>query len=598
LRRGPRQPQKTAAVTGKLRSCHKLHWRMTEDSEELWIRRLLEVGRTVMTELDLSVVLDRVLQAAREITGARYAALGILNEQRTELEQFLTSGVDDETHRTIGELPRGRGVLGTLIEHPLPLRLADVGQHPSSYGFPAGHPVMRSFLGVPIVIRGQAWGNLYLTEKQGNEFTAQDEEAAMTLADWAAIAIDHAQVHETSERRRDEAEKAVRGLEATRDVVAAIGREIALEHVLELIVKRGRVLVGARSVVIMLREGEELVVQASAGHVHEARGVRLPITDSTSGEVLEHLRPERIADVAARLRIAPSEFGVPNAQTALLVPMVYRSEAVGVLAAFDRDGGVFNEDDEQMLRTFAASAATAVVLAQSVQADRLRSSLAAAEAERRRWARELHDETLQSLGGLRIRLSSALRHDDLPIAQEAMREAVAQIGREIENLRAIITELRPAALDELGLRSAIEGLLDRHREQSGFHLDGELVLPGPSAGEERLEEELETAVYRLVQEALTNVAKHAQARSVRVAVSESEGQLSIEVQDDGSGFDADTVSQGFGLAGMRERVGLAGGTLNIESNERGTLLRARLPVRHRNPAGGAVDGSGSEQTVS
>ncbi len=158
---------------------------------------------------------------------------------------------------------------------------------------------------------------------------------------------------------------------------------------------------------------------------------------------------------------------------------------VGVLAAFDRgeDGDEFSEEDEQMLRTFAASAATAVALAQSVQADRLRSSLAAADAERRRWARELHDETLQSLGGLRVLISSALRRDDLPRAQEAMRKAVAHIEQEIDNLRAIITELRPATLDELGLRSAIEGLLDRHREQSGFQLDGELELPDPSAGE-------------------------------------------------------------------------------------------------------------------
>src|SRR5271169_3471983 len=118
-------------------------------SEELWIRRLLDVGRELVTELDLGVVLDRVLETAREITGARYAALGILNDQHTELEQFLTSGIDEETHRAIGDLPRGRGVLGALIEHPRPLRLSDVGQHPSSYGFPAGHPVMRSFLGVP-----------------------------------------------------------------------------------------------------------------------------------------------------------------------------------------------------------------------------------------------------------------------------------------------------------------------------------------------------------------------------------------------------------------------------------------------------------------
>jgi signal transduction histidine kinase len=557
------------------------------DSEEPWIHHLLNVGRSLMTELDLGAVLDRVLQTAREITGARYAALGILNEDRSELEQFLTSGVDEETHRAIGALPRGRGVLGVLIEHPRPLRLPDVGRHPSSYGFPAGHPVMRSFLGVPIVIRGQAWGNLYLTEKQGGEFCERDEEAAMILADWAAVAIDNARVYETSERRRQELEKAFRSLQATRDVAVAIGDEVALEHVLELIVKRGRALVDARSLVIMLRDGQELVVRASAGHIHELQGMRLPIAESISGQVLEHRRPERITDVAARLQNArdESEFGVSDAHTALLVPMVYRGEALGVLAAFDRgaEGDAFGEDDEQMLRTFAASAATAVAMAQSVQADRLRSSLAAADAERRHWARELHDETLQGLGGLRVLLSSALRRNDLERAQEAMREGVAHIEQEIANLRAIITELRPAALDELGLRTAIEALLERHRQQSGFEIDDELALPGPST-EDRLNGDLETTVYRLVQEALTNVAKHARAEQVRVAIGESGEELSIEVQDDGVGFDPQTTDRGFGLAGMQERVTLAGGTLSVESGEWGTLISARLPARIERPA--------------
>jgi signal transduction histidine kinase len=573
---------------------------MSMASEDQRTRRLLEVGRALVTELDLSVVLDRVLQTARELTGAHYAALGILNEQRTELEQFLTSGVDEEIHKAIGELPRGRGLLGVLIKDPRVLRLGDVGQDPSSYGFPAGHPVMRSFLGVPISIRGQAWGNLYLTEKEGDQFSEQDEEAAVILADWAAIAIDNARLYETSERRRQELEKTSRGLEATRDVTVAIGGEVALEHVLELIVKRGRVLVVARSLVIMLRDGDELVVHASAGHVEDMHGARLPISESTSGQVLEHQRPERITDVAARLRIASKQLGVADAQTALLVPMVYRGEAVGVLAAFDRgeQGDVFSEDDEQILRMFAASAATAVALAQSVQADRLRSSLAAADHERRRWARELHDETLQGLGGLRVLLSSARRRDDLQQAQQAMFEAMEHIDREIENLRSIITELRPAALDELGLATAIDALLDRHREQSGFQVVGELALANPSGVRERLDGELETTVYRLVQEALTNVAKHADASHVRVAVTESDGELLIAVQDDGAGFDPRSASPGFGLAGMRERVVLAGGTLSVEPGERGTLVIARLPANPGKAAGAQSEPSGSNQAAS
>ena len=563
------------------------------------IRRLQDIGRVLTSELDQEIVLNHLLETAREITGARYAALGILDEQHSGLERFLTSGVDEATHQAIGDLPRGRGALGVLIDHPQPLRLREVGQHPSSYGFPAGHPVMRSFLGVPIVIRGQAWGNLYLTEKAEGEFTQADEEDAVTLAQWAAIAIENARLYETSERRRQELERAFRGVEATRDVALAIGGEIALEHVLELIVKRGRALVSARSLVIMLRDGEEFVVQASAGHLQDVRGVRLSIAASTYGQVLERRRPERVADVVSRLGIAPEEFGVADSQTALLVPMVYRSDAVGVLAAFDRGEAseAFTEDDEQVLRTFAVSAATAVVLAQSVRADRLRSSLAAADAERRRWARELHDETLQSLGGLRVLLSSALRLDDLQPAQKAMREAIQHIECEIGNLRAIITELRPAALDELGLEAAIEALLDRHGEQNGCQVEGDLTLPGPVAGVARLEAELESTAYRLVQEALTNVAKHARADTVRVDVGVFDGELLVEVQDDGAGFDTDAASQGFGLAGMHERVSLADGTLRISSGERGTLVKACLPARRRDSASSQVEGSGLEQAA-
>ncbi|HUB73972.1 MAG TPA: GAF domain-containing sensor histidine kinase [Solirubrobacteraceae bacterium] len=554
---------------------------MDASSEQLWIRRLLDAGRELVTELDVENVLERVLATARELTGARYAALGILNERRTELERFLTAGMEPGLQRAIGDLPRGRGVLGELIEHPRPLRLADVGEHPSSYGFPAGHPVMRSFLGVPIELRGEVWGNLYLTEKQDGEFSERDEEAAAILAEWAGVAIGNARLYEASESRRQEAEKAIRGLEATRDVAVAIGGEIGLDHVLELIVKRGRALVRARSLVILLREREELVVQASAGHVDAGSGTRLPIAGSTSGQVLERGRSERISDVRLRLLIPPSDFGVTDPRTALLVPMLHRGSGVGVLAAFDRgeEGSSFSEDDERLLQTFAASAATAVALAQSVRSDRLRSSMAAADAERRRWARELHDETLQGLGALRVLLSSARRGEDLEHARSAMGDAVEQIEREIANLRAIITELRPAALDELGLGAAVEALLDRHREQSGFEVEGQLELLELAGARGGLGGELETAVYRIVQEALTNVAKHARAEHVRVALRQRrDGQLVVEVQDDGVGFDPALSSNGFGLAGMRERIALAGGSLKLESGEHGTLLVAALPV--------------------
>ena len=280
------------------------------------------------------------------ITGARYAALGVLDEQRSELERFVTAGIDAATHRAIGDLPRGRGVLGVLIEDPRPLRLGDVGRHPRSYGFPAGHPADGSFLGVPIMIRGQAWGNLYLTEKDGGASSPRPtRRRRVILAQWAATAIENARLYEISERRREEPSGRCAGCEAPRHRRRDRQRD-ELGRVLELIVKRGRALVDARSVLIMLREGDELVVAASAGHAADVRGRRLPISGSTSGQVLERGRPERIATSPADLRIARDELGVPDAHTALLVPMIHRGDGVGVLAAFDRgeDGAAFTDE--------------------------------------------------------------------------------------------------------------------------------------------------------------------------------------------------------------------------------------------------------------
>ena len=541
-------------------------------------RRLLQVGRALVTEHNTEAVLDRILHEAREITGARYAALGVLDESRSGLERFITLGIDEATHRAIGDLPHGRGVLGVLIHDPRPLRLPDVGDHPHSYGFPVGHPPMHSFLGVPIVIRGEGWGNLYLAEKMGaDEFSADDEEAAMALAQWAATAIDNARLHESGERRREELERAVRSLQAARDIADAISGTSDLDRVLELIVKRGRALIDAQSVVIMLREQNELVVTASAGHAAGALGHRLPISRSTSGQVLERGRAERISDVGTRLRIAPKELGVPDARHALLVPMLHHGAGIGVLAAFDRgaDQQEFTVDDEQLLRTFAASAANAVAINRGIQAERLRSTIAAADAERGRWARELHDQTLQSLGGLRVLLASTVGRGDSQTKDEAMRQAIEDIELEIGNLRAIISDLRPTLLDDLGLLPALEALIDRRRD-AGLEIAAQLDLPNPPTGPDSLTPELETTIYRLVQEALTNVVKHAQATTVRVFVGLADGDAIVEVEDDGKGFDATAQTSGFGLAGMRERVYLAGGELQVEPGESGTTMRARL----------------------
>lgn len=547
---------------------------MSAPSTEDKLRRLLSIGRELVSELDPEAVLTRILEEARTLTGARYAALGVLGGQRTQLERFVTVGIDENTYRAIGELPRGRGVLGVLIDDPRPLRLAHVADHPESYGFPAGHPTMDSFLGVPIVIRGEAWGNLYLTEKStGGEFTEEDEEAALNLAELAATAIQNAQLYETSELRRTEAERALLSLRAARDIADAIAGVADLDKVLELIVKRGRALVDARTVLIMLREEDSLVVAASAGHAIDARRRRIPMTASTSGRVLDRGRPERIADVSS-LMVHAQELGVSDAQTALLVPMIHRGTRVGVLAAFDRGAAheAFTADDEEALRSFASSAGTAVAVHRSVEAERLRAAILAADAERARWARELHDQTLQALGGLRVLLASALRRGPNESFERAIRQAIEDVELETDNLRAIISDLRPSLLDDLGLVPAMEALFERRRA-AGLEIGGEIALPN----ELPLETELETTIYRLVQEALTNVAKHARAIRADVTVHVDGGSVVVEVRDDGVGFKVDEPGAGFGLAGMQERVYLAGGKLELRSDDRGTLVRAVLP---------------------
>jgi signal transduction histidine kinase len=328
--------------------------------------------------------------------------------------------------------------------------------------------------------------------------------------------------------------------------------------------------------------------------------VRLPISETVCGQVMERRRPERVNDVGARLGIDAGHFGVVDAHTALLVPLLYRNSSVGVLCAFDRggDGERFSADDEMLLRTFAASAATAVAMAQSVQEERLRHSLAAAEAERRRWARELHDETLQGLGGLRVLLSAALRRGGHEETREAVRQAIEQIEQEIANLRGIITELRPAALDELGLASAINSLIERHREHGELAIEADIGLADPRPGQPRLAPELETTIYRIVQEALTNALKHAEATRVGVVVGEQDGEVVVEVRDDGVGFRPDATTRGYGLTGMRERVQLAGGRLQIDTGEQGTRVRAAVPARHAaGHAAASGDMAGAQRAV-
>jgi signal transduction histidine kinase len=329
----------------------------------------------------------------------------------------------------------------------------------------------------------------------------------------------------------------------------------------------------------MLLDGDELVVAAMAGHGDRSGDLRIPVNGSTSGQVMLRGRSERIDEVASRLLISADKLGVPDAHSALIVPLAYRDEPLGVLLAFDRTPGAqrFTDEDERALKAFAASAATAVVIAQSVEKQRLRDTLIASEQERRRWARELHDETLQALGGLRVLLSSARRVGTLDALVSSTGQALEQIEQEITNLRAIITELRPAALDELGLAAAVEALLERHRAVNGLEISGHIDI----AADGERDPDLAATVYRVVQEALTNVAKHANAKHVTVLVETADGQIKLAVLDDGRGFAIEERTEGFGVMGMEERVTASGGELAIQSTESGTAVTAWLPLRQR-----------------
>lgn len=371
--------------------------------------RLLEIGRNLTANLDLESLLQQITGAARDLTDAKYAALGVLSPARDSLDRFITLGIEAEERKAIGELPRGRGVLGLLIDDPRPLRLSRLSDHPSAFGFPDQHPPMNSFLGVPIMIDGTAYGFLYLTDKTSGDFDSVDEASVVTLAAWAAIAIQNAR---------------------------------------------------------------------------------------------------------------------------------------------------------------------------SVRDDRLRAAIDGSENERRRWARELHDETLQSLGALHVLLASALRKGDKASLESAAKDGAEQVRIEISNLRSLITELRPAALDELGLAAALASLSRRMSSLSDVDVD----LTGDLELLDDLREDLQVTVYRIVQEAMSNALKHATPTRINVRVDCNATSVQASVHDDGHGFDCDAPSAGFGIVGMRERVTLAGGSLTINSSESdGTVVSATMPTAASTP---------------
>jgi signal transduction histidine kinase len=536
------------------------------------LRALLEAGIALTSELTLDTLLQRIVELSAELTGARYAALGVIDPSGSQLERFLTTGIDPDTRALIGDLPRGRGILGALIHEAHSLRLQDLSQDPRSVGFPPGHPSMRTFLGVPILLRGVAYGNLYLTEKSGGEpFTEEDQELVSLLAGQAAVAIENARLYEAATRWS-------RQLESLNEIGNALATETDLDRLLDLVCRRLRELLGARLVTVALPSGpDELRFAAAAGEgAAELVGCATTRHGSKSGRILERRRSERSDSVLDDPEVDHDVTRRIAARTGLWVPLIARDEAIGVIAAHDKEArdARFSDDDLRLAETFATRAALAVDLSERVARDALRNVVAAQEQERERLARELHDETGQALTSILLGLKAL----EDKVTDNGAREAVADLRERVvvtlQDVRRLAVELRPKALDDFGLAPALERLTGGFSEQTGISVDLE------AAGVGRLPAEVETALYRIVQEGLTNIAKHAEADAVSIVLTRLGGRVTAVIEDDGRGFDPLRVGEDrLGLQGMRERVALLGGNLRIESQPGvTTTLVVQLPV--------------------
>jgi signal transduction histidine kinase len=523
-----------------------------------------------MSELSLDAVLQRIVESAATLTEAHYAALGVIDRSGLGLERFLVHGIDEETRTSIGEDPHGRGILGTLIRDARPLRLDDLHAHPDSVGFPPNHPPMTTFLGVPILLRGVAYGNLYLTEKQGGAFTQEDENIITLLASQAAVAIENARLYESVTRWS-------RQLESLTEVGNALAGELELRPLLDLIASRLRELLEAREVFIALPRSVGLVVEAGSGDaVASLVGVLLP-ERSKSVRVLERRRSERVDSLLDDPEIDQEFARLVGARAGIYVPLLVRDRVIGVLAAQDKLGPDprFSDEDLRIAETFASRAATAVDLSQRVERDALRRIVETQELERERLARELHDETGQALTSVLLGLRALEDAKD----PAAMRTAAANVRElvvgTLHDVRRLAVELRPKALDDFGLVPALERLTDNFHEQTGIQVELAAQL-----GEARLTPDVETALYRVVQEALTNVVKHARASRVSVLLTRKDGVVAAVIEDDGVGFDPTARGDGgVGLLGIRERVGLLDGRFELEAHPgRGTTIVIEVPA--------------------
>jgi two-component system, NarL family, sensor histidine kinase DevS len=532
------------------------------------LRGLLRAQRLVTGDLALPVVLRRIAQSARELVGARHAALGVIGPTGG-LVEFVHEGMPDDALARIGHLPQGKGLLGALIDDPRPIRLAHLGDDPRSSGFPAEHPPMESFLGVPIRLRDEVFGNIYVAESTAGEFSAEDEELLSSLATTAGVAIENARLYESARARG-------RWLQAS----AAVTRQLLApdaddDRSLRVIAERTQDIADSDLVLLLFpRDGDggrlriEVSVGADAEHL---RGRTLPLDGTLAGGVYRRGEPARVAQLAHGTGLATITSGGVEIGPALAVPMTGSGQVHGVLTVARVAGRPgFTPADVDMVGSFANQAALAIELA----AARREQERAAMLDERERIAADLHDHVIQrlfaaglSLQGFATGLGPGRSADRLQAVIVDLDETIKQIRTSIFQLqqdpRAVPVGVRAQVLDVLAQLTPALGF------EPGVRFSGVLegTVPGPVVHD----------LLAVLREALTNVARHAAAGTAVVELTATGGRLELRVSDDGRGMGAATRRSG--LANLRRRAEAHEGALElIPRSPSGTTLRWTVPL--------------------
>jgi signal transduction histidine kinase len=528
------------------------------------VHALLEAVVSIGSDLALETVLRRITEAATTLADARYGALGVIGDEGERLVQFVTVGITDEEIAAIDHWPHGHGVLGLLIKEPYPLRLGDISAHPESYGFPGQHPPMGSFLGVPIRVRDEVFGNLYLTEKLGGgEFEEEDEVVVSALATAAGVAIENARLYEDGRRRE-------RWLEASAEVSTALLSGTEPREIMALVAERAREISDAGLAMVSLADGpaDEFVVAAAYGAAADrVRGLRVPVDEALAGRVYRGGTPLALDD--AREAATEAELLCrADIGPVLMVPLGLGPEARGVISVANPPGGlIFREATQRLLEAFAGQAAVALELAEHRRdVERL-----VVLEDRDRIAKDLHDTVIQRLFATAMTLMSATKIIDKPDVALRVRRAIDDLDDTIRQIRSTIFALQTPAGDE-GLRSRVHTVVDTAAENLGFapsvRLDGLL--------DTAVDEEVGEHLLAVLHEALSNVARHAQAGQVNVSVDVDGSDLVLRVEDDGVGIPAQ--GRRSGLRNLAERAQALGGALKIGRREGGgTLLQWKVP---------------------